>query len=239
MQERSPEFSLARTMVPESGTEKLADAATMRRGMAVPSVTSSMFLSATEDTKSVVVQASDLAPVQSRPEKPLVQIHEHTPWLTTLVPPFWHTRDDSHFPWLWSAVLWLPRVLNTKNCKGMTMATAIAAKMSMRTRIKAHRGRPQQRRAGFLSSALDSALSKSAGCVGCDASWGTSCRPGARGHDVVLNQELRRARGSRVACAGGGNAANMSENPDRRWSDTKQVISKKYMACHAETKMEI
>jgi hypothetical protein len=99
------------------------------------------------------------------------------------------------------------------------MATAIAAKMSMRTRIKAHRGRPQQRRAGFLSSALDSALSKSAGCVGCDASWGTSCRPGARGHDVVLNQELRRARGSRVACAGGGNAANMSENPDRRWSD--------------------
>lgn len=104
----------------------------------------------------MVVQASDLAPVQSGPEKPLVQMHEQTPCVNTLVPPFLQTSEVLHWSRLWSAVALLPSVLKTKNCSGMTMATATTASRMTTTRMKAHIGRPQQRRLGLVVSSLGS-----------------------------------------------------------------------------------
>jgi hypothetical protein len=79
IQERLAALSLARMTVPDSGIEKFPRESEMRRGIAVPNVTSSMLRDWSGEMRVVVVQASDLAPVQSEPEKPFVQMQEQTP----------------------------------------------------------------------------------------------------------------------------------------------------------------
>jgi hypothetical protein len=86
MQERFSALSFDSMTVPERGIEKLALEAAMRRGIALPRVTSSM--ESSDVTRVVVVHALLLSIVQVAPEKPFVHMQEHTPCVMTLTPPF-------------------------------------------------------------------------------------------------------------------------------------------------------
>ncbi|KAL2126421.1 hypothetical protein VTI74DRAFT_935 [Chaetomium olivicolor] len=83
-QERAASLRRATTSEAESGIEKLDEACSMRRGMASPMVTLS------EPAREMVVQPFCSTEMQSVPVKPLLQMQEQTPWLTTLVPPLAH-----------------------------------------------------------------------------------------------------------------------------------------------------
>lgn len=112
-----------------------------------------------EELRSAVVQPWLLDVVQSFPVNPFVHMHEHTPSVTTLVPPFAQTS------WLWQsdnsgcAVVVASSVFRiTKNSSGTMIAAAIT---NMRANIrskKPHRGRPQHRRPVLLW--------REAGCCG-------------------------------------------------------------------------
>jgi hypothetical protein len=92
MQERFAELNLDSIVVAERGMEKLAWASWTRRGTASPSVALLRFASV--ELKVVVVQPCELDTVQLLPVNPLEQIQEHTPCVTTLVPPLAHVSCD-------------------------------------------------------------------------------------------------------------------------------------------------
>lgn len=85
VQLRLPELSLERIVVPERETEKLVLACDMRRGIASPTVTLLILVS---PDMVALVQPILSAVEQSKPVKPLAQMQEHRPSVTTLVPPF-------------------------------------------------------------------------------------------------------------------------------------------------------
>lgn len=64
---------------------KLVEASVRRRGMASPSVT---LLILVAPVTVVVVQPAESEVEQSNPVKPLLQMQEQMPFVTTLVPPF-------------------------------------------------------------------------------------------------------------------------------------------------------
>lgn len=82
---RFPELSLERMEVSESVIEKLVEAWVSRRGMAFPSVTLLILVS---PAIVVVVHPTVSGVEQSKPVKPLVQMQEQMPFVTTLDPPF-------------------------------------------------------------------------------------------------------------------------------------------------------
>lgn len=94
-QERFAELNLDRIVVADSGREKFVWPSWMRRGIDCPSVT--LLKVPSEEARSVVVQPWELDVVQSFPVNPLVQIHEHTPSVTTFVPPFEQVN------WVWQS----------------------------------------------------------------------------------------------------------------------------------------
>jgi hypothetical protein len=83
--------------------------------------------------------------------------------------------------------------------------------------MKSHIGIPQQRRLFFFSGASLAIPSFSKLLCGCAPGL-----PGANGHDVVRNHELLVWRPS---CAGGGNAANISDKPDWYFSSSPPSFS--------------
>lgn len=85
VQLRFPALSLPRIAVSDSVTAKLVEASERRRGMASPSVT--LLILVAPDTV-VVVQPAESDVEQSKPVKPLLQMQEQMPFVTTLVPPF-------------------------------------------------------------------------------------------------------------------------------------------------------
>lgn len=90
--ERLFALNLDRIVVAERGMEKFICPSWTRRGMAWPSVTLLRVLSV--EDKVVVVHPSLLDVVQSFPVKPLVQMQEQTPSVTTFVPPLAHVICD-------------------------------------------------------------------------------------------------------------------------------------------------
>lgn len=82
---RFPALSLERMEVSERVIEKLVEAWVSRRGMAFPSVTLLILVS---PAIVVVVHPTVSGVEQSKPVKPLVQMQEQMPFVTTLDPPF-------------------------------------------------------------------------------------------------------------------------------------------------------
>lgn len=86
VQLRFPALSLPRIAVSDRVMVKLVEASVSRRGMASPKVT--LLILVAPDTV-VVVQPAESEVEQSKPVKPLLQMQEQMPLVTTLVPPFW------------------------------------------------------------------------------------------------------------------------------------------------------
>lgn len=80
-----PVLSLESIILSDRETEKLLWACDMRWGMAYPTVT--LLILASPDILAAVQPISS-AVEQSKPVKPLLQMQEHRPSVTTLVPPF-------------------------------------------------------------------------------------------------------------------------------------------------------
>lgn len=85
VQLRLPALSLPRIAVSDRVMAKLLVASVRRRGMASPSVT---LLILVAPDMVVVVQPAESEVEQSNPVKPLLQMQEQMPFVTTFVPPF-------------------------------------------------------------------------------------------------------------------------------------------------------
>lgn len=217
MHERLPVLNRARIAVPERGIEKLARPSAMRRGMACPSVTLVMLSDSSMVMRFVVVQPVAPATVQVDPVNPFVQMQEHTPRAMTLVPSLEQGSCAWHSTSACSVEAPLPFLLRkTKNSSGTSMAAAtMPTTMTIRP-TKPHSGRPQHLR---LVTPLppDEAPSKDDRRLPADraaVAGGVEPRVPTGGHDVELRNQLPTRLVPAVACAGGGNAANMSERPD-------------------------
>lgn len=156
MQERFPVLNLARISVPKRGIEKFLPESAMMRGIAIPSVTLLMWAEPSVGIKFVVVQPDEPFVPQLAPVNPLVQMHEHVPLITTPLPPFRHGRDFAQDCRLTVVDLLplLPKFLNTKYSKGITIAVAMIQSIRKMIRMKAHTGKPQHLRALGLALEL-------------------------------------------------------------------------------------
>jgi hypothetical protein len=181
--------------------------------MALPTVTSLMFVS---PVKEIVVHPDVSDRLQSKPVNPFVQIHEQEPWLMTLVPPFAQFSCVSHCCNAACASRSTLCLRITKNSTGMTTAAATRRMTTTSTTMKPHKGKPQHLRPLFPWPSDEAFEPELAAFASCDV-LGVRLAPRGRGQDWIccrtLSRQLRLV-GTAAACAGGGKAASISENPD-------------------------
>ena len=152
-----PALSLDRIVVPSRDIEKLVLDCEMRRGSASPTVT---LLILASPAMSAVVQPTSSAVEQSKPVKSLVQMQEHMPSVTTLVPPFlqsiwlWHCCSASAMVLLLTCCLRM-----TKNSTGIITAATMMIMMMIMSIMKPQNGNPQQRRPFFTGLEVDASIS--------------------------------------------------------------------------------